>query len=198
MIIDYDLIDEYLADRLSEGRLETFEIELLNDSQLQDAVLIQRALKEGLIGQNSEAFKKQGLVVSTNNLLTSRTWAYAATLFLGLSLGYHWLEGSGSPELAPIDRIIYLETVRGTTKAQYSINGSERNLLVVDINPLSTGPYQATLYLENKVLSRQVFAKAANYSLNIIVPPLAAGTYTLLISDEENISKFDFEATSTP
>lgn len=183
MTIDYDVIDDYLANRLSEEQLESFEIEMLDSSELQEAVLAQRALKDGLAHANIQA-KKKGVVSNLPRFLSSPTWAYAATILLGLSVSYNWIQTDTSSANTQIDRITYIETLRSSTSPTYTIKASEGNLLVVDVNPNSTGPYQISIHSGKEIFHQQSIAHATDYSLNIIAPALEQGDYTLAISDE--------------
>ena len=192
MTIDYNLIDDYLANRLNEEQLESFEIDLLDNPDLQEAVLAQRALKEGLSVQSSVDAKKNSPITSIVDFFVSPVWSCAATVLLAVCVSYLWL-GSKTSQTTQIDRITYIETVRGSTSPNYSIKANEGNLLVVDVDPNSTGPYQIIIRRDDEIFNRQSFPNATNYSLNIIAPPLEIGNYTLVISNIENETEYQFE-----
>lgn len=192
MTVDYDLIDEYLADRLDEERLESFELAMLDSTELQDAVIAQRALKDGLAAQTGEAVKKKAEIFSFPKLFNTRNWAYAATLLLGLSVGYQFVVVDDNTAVQ-IDNIVYLETVRGSSGPRYSIQANDGNLFVVDINPNSSGPYTVTISNEQGFRDIQTFQRAIDYSLKVFAPPLPVGIYTISISGQEQESAFNFE-----
>lgn len=195
MTIDFDMIDDYLANRLSDDDLESFEIDMLDSPELQEAVLTQKALKEGLAtqtlaSQTTAATKKNGPVSAISNFVFSPVWSCAATILLGISAVFLFLDADKGGSNIQIDRITYVETLRSSTSPTYSIQANESNLLVVDVNPTASGPFQVSLQQNNTVVFQQTFAKATDYSLNIIAPVLAVGNYTLIIEDESNAAEF--------
>ena len=192
MTINYDLIDSYLANQMNGEELAAFELEILDNPALQTAILNQRTLKSGLKNLGTDPIQKNNIVVAVGAFFRNPVWSCAATFLLAFCLGILWLQQNSRESQVQIDRIVYLESMRGTATPIYTIDSAQTNLLVVDIDPNSKGPYQVDIKQNGKLIERQQFATASDYSLNVLVPPLALGEYALAVTDGTTSNEYRF------
>ncbi len=175
MVIDHELVDSYVNGLLSSEDKETFELQLLEDDELQDAVIATRMLKEGL-------------KYSTHNQSKLPLyWAVAATLLLAVSTGFIFIPRDENRQMIALDSVIYVERWRNNNDHVSTIPANQASVLSIDIGSRLQGPLAATVKKAgNSIFHISDLSSTPDQYVNLLLPALPGGQYTLVLKDHSS------------
>ncbi len=174
-------IPDYLAQKLSKTDRDAFEMALLEDGELQSAVMIEQALKQGLGNLDVKA-TPQPAAASVRVSPVVRL-AVAASLILGFSL-YFDMFGEPGSEITSVDSIVYIEPMRSTVSRSYAIDAGATTLLSVAVSDPRASEVTLTIRGNGYEAPEQPLAVSGDGLVNVVVPELAPGEYELTLKND--------------
>ncbi|MEO1078227.1 MAG: hypothetical protein AAFY29_01640 [Pseudomonadota bacterium] len=174
-------IPDYLANSLSKGDRDAFEIALLEDSELQSAVMIEKALKQGLgnLDGPSRVASKSPASSGIRSKVAARL-ALAASVCLGFVLYYSYFQESDS-RISSIDQIVYVEPMRSKAATTYKIDADATTLLSVAVSNPAASEVTVAITGNGFTAPSETVAVSDDGLVNVVVPQLAPGTYQLTL-----------------
>lgn len=177
-------IDDYLANRLTDGDIELFEAQLMDDTDLQKAVLVQRALKRGLI-ENKQALlapAESNFLDRLQTLITTPFWSYAATVSLLVILGVMFNEEEPS-------QFGIIEGTSTDNRLTRGVDASDTTIKIdrsiTNLAKISTEDKFVDLRITsngNLVFEKNNISPDGFGNLLLVIPPLSAGSYQVEIT----------------
>ena len=195
---DYnEQIPDYLARKLSNADRDAFEMALLEDGELQSAVMIEQALKQGLGNldhkvtskvPSAEVLNVKALDVNAATPAPKRVspivrLAVAASLVLGVSLYLSALWEPGR-EITSVDSIVYIEPMRSTNSQSYTIAAGATTLLSVAVSDPRAREVTLTIRGNGYDAPGQPLVVSRDGLVNVVVPELAPGAYELSLKND--------------
>jgi hypothetical protein len=187
-----DQIDDYLANRMSEESQDAFETAMLSDPHLQQQVMLHAELKNGLTEASTELLEtresKPNLLTHLRNLIWQPQFAYGASLILGLGI-YQSLPSDSSQTNPLIEDVVYLEQTRSQKPMTVNLKAQLQFLVSIDVS--TNEPVSVMLRKDNTTVFNLASAIPNSIgSLNIVLPPLEPGQYTLSTKNPTNTQEF--------
>lgn len=191
MSMDYlDLIDDYLAGRLSEDETDAFEERMLTDTGLQKEVREQISFRDALKAESGLllAEPEAGFLSRVVGAIQSPVWAYSATAGLVLAVGVGLLN-SGSPETGLMGQgavIRNVEMTRSGTENVIRVPGGQALVLSIDAYGLGVSRAGLKIASDSQLLVNIPELRADEQELfNVVVGPLSVGEYRMEIIRED-------------
>lgn len=193
-----EIVDDYLAGRLSDADRDLFEEELLVNIDLQSALFAQKELKLGLQDISDEILTapRQSITQRFYQIISSASWGYVVTAMLLIGIGWTVLPGA-QPGLhtitgSVIDQVVYIEQMRSSEPTAIEISPKNRTLLSFDAIGLTAGSANFRLY-QNNSLQMELLNLAPNdeLSINIILPELDTGSYKVELGNVDLQLEFE-------
>ncbi len=174
-------IPDYLAQKLSKTDRDAFEMALLEDGELQSAVMIEQALKQGLGNLDVKATPQPAAAPVRVSPVVRL--AVAASLILGFSL-YFDMFGEPGSEITSVDSIVYIEPMRSTVSRSYAIDAGATTLLSVAVSDPRASEVTLTIRGNGYEAPEQPLAVSGDGLVNVVVPELAPGEYELTLKND--------------
>ncbi|MEM9760014.1 MAG: hypothetical protein AAF933_12310 [Pseudomonadota bacterium] len=189
-------IADYLAHNLSEADRDAFEMALLEDGELQSAVMIEQALKQGLgklDGRGGVSPATPAPVSTRSNLALG--WALAASLCLGLSVYLNIAQEAPDGRIGSIDQIVYVEPMRSAETTAYTIDADAATLLSVAVSDPRADLVTVVITGSGFETPSESLAVSRDGLVNVVVPRLAPGAYQLTLTNElfEDVYTLDLQ-----
>ncbi|MEM1187979.1 MAG: hypothetical protein AAGI72_05620 [Pseudomonadota bacterium] len=189
-------IADYLAHNLSEADRDAFEMALLEDGELQSAVMIEQALKQGLgklDGRGGVSPATPAPVSTRSNLALG--WALAASLCLGLSIYLNIAQEAPDGGIGSIDQIVYVEPMRSAETTAYTIDADAAILLSVAVSDPRADLVTVVITGNGFETPGESLAVGRDGLVNVVVPQLAPGAYQLTLTNElfEDVYTLDLQ-----
>jgi len=210
--VDLYVTGQLSGDPLEEFELDLLDLlDLLDNTELQDAVLVARQVRDGLTfgdrslpqshepaanvvpmqtptgAETSEPIQSRQTPDERRHPATvTRRWAVAASLALTVSVLAHFIPESDSG-MTHVDRIVYLDQTRSSEPPRSSIPAMNAVLLSISVSGEPHQTHVVTTRRANEVVLTDANARAGSdlpASINVVLPPLAAGTYLLQVDDD--------------
>lgn len=191
--MDQDLINRYVARQLTEAEEDAFELELFDSEELQDAVNIAVAMRAGMQVAAAQARASNApetpaapaaapLQAANESKWPASPIALAASFMLAISVGFHLVPDDGAG-LTSIDDVIYVETVRGgEAEGAQEVRANFAFALAIELGPEPRSSYSVEIRQgETAVTQTDALVPSAHGYLHVVVPPLAAGGYEVLL-----------------
>ena len=176
MPINLEQAERYVADQLDGEELVNFELDLLDDNELQNAVTLLRALRHRLESEPQ----------ISRTATYYKPLALAASILLTVSLGFNFIPAMNEePELGFVGSVYYVsDQFRGGASDVEPIGPLEHRVVsLISVRVSSAVHSYSAIIKQNNVQVTPLTSVIADseQSLNILVPPLESGVYVLEI-----------------
>lgn len=179
-------VDNYLAGRLNEEALDSFEVQLLEDESLQAYVSEQVALREALKSESELLLSAPtpGLLRQIHEYLTAPAWSCAASLALVFLIPMVLLPSKEVDDAVTAEVVVWrnLEFTRSADVPRIVAPSNTALMLSIDAFGMGINSADIQITLGDEIVATLIGISADEQSLmNVILSPLPPADYRIEI-----------------